>query len=57
MNDYQITHKIVFYFLEKQKQNRKNVNKTISLKFLNRVQRRIQDPRNIQDGNLPDISP
>ena len=45
--------------LNKTKQNKKtNFNETVKLKiFQNRIQRRIQDPHNIQDGNLPDISP
>ena len=37
---------------------KKNFNETIKLKkFLNRIQRCIQYPQNIQDGNVPDISP
>ena len=36
----------------------KNFNETTKLQnFLNQIQRRIQDPDNIQDGNLSDISP
>ena len=37
---------------------KKNFNETTKLQnFLNQIQRRIQDPNNIQDGNLSDISP
>ena len=37
---------------------KKNFNETTKLQnFLNQIQRRIQDPDNIQDGNLSDISP
>ena len=36
---------------------KKNFNETIKLqKFLNRIWKPIQDPHNIQDGYLPDIS-
>ena len=37
------------------KKKKNNFNETI--KFLNQIQRRIQHPHNIQDGNLPDINP
>ena len=37
---------------------KKNFNETIKLqKFVNQIQRRIQDPHNIQGKNLPDMSP
>ena len=37
---------------------KKNFNETIKLqKFVNQIQRRIQDHHNIQGRNLPDMSP
>ena len=40
------------------KLKKNNFNESIKLQnFVNRIQRPIQDPDNIQDGNLSDISP
>ena len=52
MYRYKITQKLVKF------KKKSNFNETMKLqKLLNRIQRRILDPNNIQDGNLLDISP